>query len=265
MAGAIAYALTQPEAEALAVFAALGLGFAAPFTLIAMAPRLLGRLPRPGPWMEALKKALAFPMYGAAAWLLYVLTLQAGTTALAALLAAAVVLALAAWLYGAGQRARIGGRRPLVVWSLGALAAMVAIACAVGGVQAGAAPTPTAAEGPGLPEEPYSAERLAALQAEGRPVFVDFTAAWCITCQVNEKTSLTSAEVLDAFRRTHAAYLKADWTRRDAEIAQTLAAHGRAGVPLYLVYGKGGGDPQTLPQILTSGTVVAALNRAAGA
>ena len=267
MAGAIAYALTQPEAEALVVFAALGLGFAAPFTLIAMAPGLLAKLPRPGPWMEALKKTLAFPMYGAAAWLLYVLTLQAGTTAMAALLAAAVVLALAAWLYGAGQRARIVGRRPLVVWGLSALAAVIAIACAVEGVQAGSAPatTASAAASTGLPEEPYSAGRLAALQAEGRPVFVDFTAAWCITCQVNERTSLTSAEVLNAFKSTHAVYLKADWTRRDAEIAQTLAAHGRAGVPLYLVYAKGGGDPQTLPQILTSGTVVAALNKAAGA
>ncbi len=132
-------------------------------------------------------------------------------------------------------------------------------------MEAGAAPAQAASgSSAGLPEEPYSADRLAALQAQGRPVFVDFTAAWCITCQVNEKTSLTTKDVLDAFSRTHAVYLKADWTRRDAEIAQTLQAHGRAGVPLYLVYGKGGGDPVTLPQILTSGTVVAALNKAAG-
>ena len=267
MAGAIAYALTRPEAEALTVFAALGLGFAAPFTLIAMAPGLLGRLPRPGPWMEALKKALAFPMYGAAAWLLYVLTLQAGTTAMAALLAAAVVLALAAWLYGAGQRARLQGRRPFAVWSLSLLAAAAGIALTVGGLQAGAAPASAgAATAPGaLAEQPYSADRLAALQAAGTPVFVDFTAAWCITCQVNERTSLTTPEVLKAFQSTHAVYLKADWTLRDAEIAETLAAHGRAGVPLYLVYGKSGGEPQVLPQILTSGTVVAALNKAAGA
>ncbi len=266
MAGAIGYALTQSEAQALAVFAALGLGFAAPFTVIALGPGLLSRLPRPGPWMEALKKALAFPMYGAAAWLLYVLTLQAGTTAMAALLAAAVVLALAAWLYGAGQRAQIEGRRPLVVYGLSLLAAAAGIAVAIGGVQAGAAPLSTAAaSSAGLPEQPYSAEKLASLQAAGAPVFVDFTAAWCITCQVNERTSLTTPEVLSAFKSTHAVYLKADWTRRDAEIAQTLAAHGRAGVPLYLVYGKSGGDPQVLPQILTSGTVVAALKKAAGA
>ena len=265
MAGAIAYALTQPEAEALIVFAALGLGFAAPFTLIAMAPGLLGRLPRPGAWMEALKKAFAFPMYGAAAWLLYVLTLQAGTTAMAALLAAAVVLALAAWLYGAGQRAQIAGRRPFVVYGLSFLAAAAGIAFAVGGVEAGAAPATTGATSGSLAEQPWSAERLASLQAEGRPVFVDFTAAWCITCQVNERTSLTTPEVLKAFARTNAVYLKADWTRRDAAIAQTLAEHGRAGVPLYLVYGKAGGEPQTLPQILTSGTVVAALDKAAGA
>src|SRR6185312_2225060 len=104
MAGAIAYALTRPELEALIVFAALGLGFAAPFTLIALAPGLLRRLPRPGPWMEGLKKILAFPMYGAAAWLVWVLTVQAGDSALAALLAGGVALALAAWLYGAAQR-----------------------------------------------------------------------------------------------------------------------------------------------------------------
>jgi thiol:disulfide interchange protein DsbD len=266
MAGAIAYALTQPEAEALVVFAALGLGFAAPFTLIAMAPGLLGMLPRPGPWMEGLKKAFAFPMYGAAAWMLYVFILLSGpdlqqaAAATAPLLAAAVVLAFAAWLYGAGQRARIAGRRPLASWGFGLLAAAIAIACTVQGVQAAGAAPPAS-----LPEQPYSADRLAALQAAGTPVFVDFTAAWCITCQVNEKTSLTSPAVLSAFARTHAVYLKADWTRRDAGIAQTLQAHGRAGVPLYLVYGKGGGEPQTLPQILTSGTVVAALNKAAGA
>ena len=267
MAGAIAFALTRPEAQALLIFAALGLGFAAPFTVIAMFPGVLARLPRPGPWMEALKKALAFPMYGAAAWLLYVLTLQAGTTAMAGLLAAAVVLALAAWLYGAGQRAQIQGRRPVIVYGLSLLAAAAGIALAVGGVQAGAAPASaatTSAAG-ALPEQPYSADRLAALQTAGTPVFVDFTAAWCITCQVNERTSLTTPEVLKAFRSTHAVYLKADWTRRDAEIAQALAAHGRAGVPLYLVYGKSGGEPQVLPQILTPGTVVAALNKAAGA
>jgi thiol:disulfide interchange protein DsbD len=265
MAGAIAYALTRPEAEALIVFAALGLGFAAPFTLVALAPRLLGLLPRPGAWMEALKKALAFPMYGAAAWLLYVLTLQAGTTAMAALLAAAVILALAAWLYGAAQRAQLGGKRPFAVYGLSALALAAAIACAVGGVEAGAAPATAAATSASLPEQPYSPDRLAALRAEGRPVFVDFTAAWCITCQVNERTSLTTSEVLSAFKRTNAVYLKADWTRRDASIAEALAEHGRAGVPLYLVYGKDGGEAQVLPQILTSGAVVAALDKAAGA
>ncbi|HEX4095524.1 MAG TPA: thioredoxin family protein, partial [Caulobacteraceae bacterium] len=166
---------------------------------------------------------------------------------------------------GAGQRAQMSGGRPLVVYGLSLVAAAAGIAVAVGGVEAGAAPAASAASASsaGLPEEPYSADRLAALQAQGRPVFVDFTAAWCITCQVNEKTALTSQKVLDAFSRTHAVYLKADWTRSDPAITQALSAHGRAGVPLYLVYGKGGGDPATLPQILTSGTVVAALNKAA--
>lgn len=254
MAGAVAYALTRSEAEALVVFAGLGLGFAAPFTLLSFAPGLLRRLPRPGPWMEGFKKVLAFPMYGAAAWLLWVLAVQAGASAVAALLAAGVVLALAAWLYGAAQRAQLRGGRPAWLYALSALAGLAAVAAVSTGLGAPAA----------VAEEPFSEARLDQLQAQHKPVFVNFTAAWCITCQVNERAALSTQEVAQAFARTGAVYLKGDWTRRDPEIAEALAAHGRAGVPLYLVYGTDGADPQVLPQILTSGTVVGALDRAAG-
>jgi thiol:disulfide interchange protein DsbD len=267
MAGAIAWALTQSEPAALAVFAALGLGFAAPFTLLSFAPALLRRLPRPGPWMEALKKALAFPMYGAGAWLVWVATLQAGTTALAALLAAAVVLALAAWLYGAAQRAQARGSRPALIYAAAGLFALLAAGAAAAGLRAPAAAqaaaSTTAGAGSAIPEEPFSAARLDDLRAQGKPVFVNFTAAWCITCQVNERAALSSPEVAQAFARTGAVYLKADWTRRDPEIARALAAQGRAGVPLYLVYGSGGGAPQVLPQLLSQGTVISAIEKAA--
>jgi len=264
MASAIAYAFTQSEWAALAVFAALGLGFSAPFLLLCLLPPLRRRLPRPGPWMEALRKVLAFPMYGAAAWLAWVLTLQSGATALAALLAAAVALALGAWLYGWAQRRQASGRRPAALYALSLAAVVLAVAAAVAGVRAGPGAAAAApASGARLASEPFSPERVAALQAEGRPVFVDFTAAWCITCQVNEQVALSSPRVADAFAQADAAYLKADWTRRDPAIAQALAEHGRAGVPLYLVYDARGGEPAVLPQVLTEGTVISAVRKAA--
>jgi thiol:disulfide interchange protein DsbD len=265
MAGAIAYALTQSEGMALVIFAALGLGFAAPFTLLSFAPGLLRRLPPPGPWMEALKKVLAFPMYGAAAWLTWVMTLQAGTTALAALLAAGVALALAAWLYGAAQRSQISGRRPGALYVLSAASVAAAVALTFMGITVPAPMTPkSSGSSEAMAPEPFSPERLSELQAQGKPVFVNFTAAWCITCQVNEKAALSSPKVAQAFAQAGMAYLKGDWTRRDAVIARALAEHGRAGVPLYLVYGADGGEPQVLPQILTEGDVIAAVNKASG-
>jgi thiol:disulfide interchange protein DsbD len=211
--------------------------------------------------MDGLRKVLAFPMYGAAAWLLWVLTLQAGTTAMAGLLAAGVVMALAAWLYGAGQRAGAGGRRTLPAYGVSGLAALAAVGLAIAAARAPAQAAPAGAGA--LKAEAFTPTRVAELQAQGRPVFVDFTAAWCVTCQVNERVALSTAEVAAAFRRTNAAYVKADWTRQDPAIAEALAAHGRAGVPLYLVYASGGGEPQILPQLLSQDMVIRALDRAA--
>ncbi len=262
MAPALGWALTQSAAAALVVFSALGLGFALPFVLVAFVPGVLARLPKPGPWMAGFRKLLAFPMYGAAAWLAWVLTVQAGDIALARLFAAAVVVALAAWLAGIAQHRQAQGRGPLLP---GAGAGVLAAAALVAVVWPGYQPaTAVAAEAAAdIPYEAYSPERLAAARAEGRPVFVNFTAAWCITCKVNERTALTSAEVADAFQRTGTVYLKADWTLKDDVIAAELARHGRAGVPLYLVYGKGSADGVILPQILTGRTVVQALEAAA--
>jgi thiol:disulfide interchange protein len=267
MAPALGWALTQSAPAAIAVFLALGLGFAAPFALIAFIPGLLSRLPKPGPWMDAFKKLLAFPMYAAAAWLVWVLTLQSGETALARIFAAAVVLAFALWLLGAAQRRQAAGGRPLVLAGLGAALVVVAALAAVW-PNYGEGTAVAASEGGGgkadVPYEAYSPEKLAAARAAGKPVFVNFTAAWCVTCQVNERVALTSQAVADAFKQTGAVYLKADWTRKDAEIEAELAKHGRAGVPLYLVYGASGGDGVILPQILTEGLVVRALKDAQG-
>jgi thiol:disulfide interchange protein len=252
MGPALGWALTQTPIAALTVFLALGIGFAAPFVLVAFAPGLLSRLPRPGPWMELFRKGLAFPMYGAAAWLAWVLAQQAGAEDLAKLFAAAVVVALAAWLAGLAQRRAAQGGKPVVLTVGAGLLAALAVAAVVW-------PQDKAAE---LQSEPYSPARVAELRAEGRPVFVNYTAAWCVSCQVNDKVALSTHAVASAFARHKVAYLKADWTKRDATIAAELASHGRAGVPLYLVYGTNGGDGVILPSILTPDIVVKAVEAA---
>ena len=254
MGPALGWALTQDAAAALIVFLGLGLGFGAPFTLAAFAPGLLSRLPRPGPWMDTFKKLMAFPMYGASAWLVWVLAQQAGNEALARVLAASVVLALALWLLGVAQAMAGQGRKP---WVRGVVGAALLALAAVSVVW----PSWEPAKGE-LTAEVWSPERVAALQAEGKPVFVNFTAAWCVTCQVNEKVAFASPAVAKAFEKSGMVYLKGDWTRKDAVIEAELARHGRAGVPLYLVYPARGGDPVVLPQLLTEGLVLDAIKAA---
>ncbi|HEX6860712.1 MAG TPA: thioredoxin family protein [Caulobacteraceae bacterium] len=256
MASAIGVALTRSAPEALLVFAFLGLGLALPFVALSFAPSLFRKLPPPGPWMATLRRALAFPMYAAVAWLVWVLSRQGGDTGLARLLAAGLAVAIAAWLFGLGQR-RSDSRARFTLMSLAALGVVAAFVVVT--VPPYARPAETAE----LAGEAWSPERVARLRAEGRPVLVNFTAAWCITCQVNERAALATKEAADAFAATGAVYLTADWTNRDAAIAQALAEHGRAGVPLYLVYPAGGGEPKSLPQLLTSGMVAQALREAA--
>jgi thiol:disulfide interchange protein DsbD len=252
MGPAVGWALTQPAAAALSVFMALGLGFAAPFVAVAYAPGLLAALPQPGGWMDVFRKALAFPMYGAAAWLAWVLAQQAGAEDLAKLFAAGVVVALAAWLAGLAQKRAAAGGKALPLGLSAGLLAVLAVAAV-------AWPQAKAAE---MAAEAYSPARLAELQAQGRPVFVNYTAAWCVSCQVNDKVAISTHTVEAAFARHKVAYLKADWTKRDAVIAADLASHGRAGVPLYLVYGRGGGEAVILPSILTPDIVVRAVEAA---
>ena len=262
MAPALGWALTQDPASALAVFAGLGLGFAAPFTLAAFAPALLSRLPRPGAWMETFRRVMSFPMYAAAGWLAWVLTVQAGSDALARLLALAVVLALAAWLFGLAQHRQAAGKGAAAPALSGAVLALAALAGAVWPAYA----TPMASgEGAdaAIPYEAWSPEAVAAAQAAGKPVFVNFTAAWCVTCQVNERVAFSTPQAAAAFKAAGAVYLKADWTRKDAVIEAELAKHGRAGVPLYLVYPKSGGEPEILPQLLTPQILSAAVEKAA--
>jgi thiol:disulfide interchange protein len=254
MATAIGFALTQGTASALGVFFFLGLGFAAPFIAIGMSPALLRLLPKPGAWMLTFKQLLAFPMYGAAAWLVWVLAQQAGEIGLAAVLAAMVAFAFAAWAWSTSRNAGTRWR------GVGTVAALVGVLLAFAGVGfaegEGATTSAHVPSGGALHAQAYSPALLAQLRKENRPVFVDATAAWCITCLVNEKVALSSPAVADAFARSHTAYLVADWTKRDADITALLSEHGRSGVPLYLFYKPGAPAADVLPQILTPDAVL---------
>src|SRR6185437_4701326 len=240
MAAALGFAITQPALESLLIFLALGLGFAAPFIAIGLSPALLRLIPKPGPWMLAFKQVLAFPMYAAAVWLVWVLALQAGAGGVLATLAAMVLFAFAAWVWGASRNASVRWRS-------------IANVCAVLGFVAAQA-TESA-----LHAEPYSQARLDDLRAHNRAVFVNATAAWCITCLVNEKVALSSDEVKQAFAARKISYLVADWTNRNPEITKLLDANARSGVPLYLYYAPGASTPVVLPQVLTASEIVSAV------
>lgn len=252
MAAALGFALTQNTAIALMIFVCLGVGFASPFLLLAAWPRALGFIPKPGPWMLTFKQFLAFPMYGAAVWLVWVLAQEAGPRSVAIILAVFVALALAAWIWSKTRDLPAFGQRS------GAFAALLVIVCGLLGLSTLRETTPPVSTGSRLGQA-YSAAKLASLRASGRPVFVDATAAWCITCLVNEDAVLGQPSVKSAFASKHVAYLVADWTNQNPEITRLLKDNGRSGVPLYLYYPPHAATPQILPQILTENGVLSAL------
>jgi thiol:disulfide interchange protein DsbD len=248
MGAALGFAVTQSNSIAIGVFVALGAGFALPVLVLSIWPNWLRWLPPPGAWMERLRNALAFPMYAAAAWLLWVLSQQAGATVLGAALTGSVLLAFALWWLGQPSTNRL--RHLLVVFGfatagIGTAVLLTALADPQEGAIADA--------------ERWSEQRVRELQREGRAVLVNFTAAWCITCKVNEQVALSTDRVRDTLARRNIAYLKGDWTRRDAAITAALERHGRSGVPLYLLFPPVQGQPQILPQLLTEGLVLQAI------
>ena len=258
MGAAVGWALTQPWTSALLVFEALGLGLALPYLLLTLAPAWRRALPRPGPWMVHLERLLAFPLYATVAWLVWVVSQQAGPAGVAAALGGLVAIAFAAWLYQASRGARPRWRR---------VATAAGLALAFGAVGAAALDPRVDERGPAVAAreagwEPYSPARLAELRAAGTPVFVNVTAAWCITCLVNERVALRTAAVTGAFARKGVVTLKADWTTRDPDITRVLGSFGRSGVPLYLLYPPGSaGEPALLPQILSERIVLDATEK----
>ena len=246
MGSALGYALTQPAFEALAVFAALGIGMAAPMVAISMSDTARRWLPKPGAWMETLKQVMAFPLYLTAVWLLWVAGKQSGVDTMAAAAAGLVMLALGLTLLRGGATARIVG-----------LICMVS-AVMLGSVRGDATTSVGKGERDGIVA--WSPERLQTLRAQGTPVFVDVTADWCITCLANEQAVLFTDDMSRAFEAAGVTYMVADWTNYDPEIGVFVREHGRNGIPLYVMYpGNLQAAPTILPQLLTTNIVTEAL------
>lgn len=245
MAAALGAALVLPTPAALAIFAGLGLGLALPFLLIGFVPSLRTRLPKPGPWMARFQSILSVPMFLTAAALLWLLWRQTGSAGLVMGTAAALILSVVLVWIGrrqAGGKSAAWPGAALIVASLAVLPLL---------------PTAVPAASRNMVGEPFSEARLAALRAEGKPVFLYFTADWCLTCKVNEQAAIDRDDVQDAFAKAGIVTMVGDWTNADPAIGRFLEANGRSGVPYYVFYPKGGGGPQDLPQVLTPATLTA--------
>ena len=260
MGAAIGYALAQPAAITFAVFTALALGLAVPYTLLTLQPAWTRMLPRPGAWMEVVRHAVSVPIFLTVIWLAWVLANTYGATVLAALLLGFLLIAIAGWFLG---------RWPAKRWST-VIAALILIAVAGWNVLVPRAvvipefssdKVLTLRLDPGSSWQPWSQDTVSRYLSQGRPVFVDFTASWCLSCQVNERVALTKPEVMKGFADAHVVLLKADWTQHDDAITDTLAKLGRSGVPVYALYVPGEAQPRLLPEVLTPGIVTDALNK----
>ncbi len=255
MGAALGFAIDMPAPQALAVFAALGVGMALPYLLTAWVPAVVGWLPRPGAWMDTFRRAMAFPMFATVVWLVWVLGQQSGIDGAGALLALLVAGSSVVWALTLRGRTRIVIASVLIAFS-----AWLAGTIGPNVLRPMEAPAPVAGVGstPGALWQPWSAQRVQELTAQGKPVFVDFTAAWCVTCQYNKRNALQDAGVLADFDKRGVTLLRADWTRRDSAITTALAQLGRNGVPVYVLLAPGRA-PVVMSEILSVSELRAAL------
>jgi len=270
LGSALGFAFSQPAHFTLLVFFAVGFGMAIPYVILTSKPGWMKFLPKPGAWMETAKQFMGFLMMGTLVWLLYVLGKQLGMEAVVWMCAFLVVVALGCWLVGRFATLNASRRTFVLTW-------VAAVGLAVGGYFYFIAPTisagrviaegsPSTAEDGGIPWESFTVEKLDGALRGSKPVFVDFTAEWCLTCKVNEKTVLADRDVVEAFARNGVVAFKADWTNRNPDITRLLAKFGRSGVPLYVLFPAGKPDaPVVLPEVITAGIVIDALQQSGGA
>lgn len=249
MAAALGAALVLPLGAALAVFAGLGLGLAMPFLLIGFVPAIRSRMPKPGAWMKRFQRILSIPMFLTALALAWLLGQQLGTVGMTIGLATAMAAAMLLWWLGGRQRAGLGGLGVVTLGVVALLAGGLFSLPKKGAVQA----SPLAAKGRTVA---FDETRLAQLRAQGKPVFLYFTADWCLTCKVNEAAAIDRAEVATAFDKGGVVTMVGDWTNSDPAIGRFLESQGRSGVPLYLFY-PAGQNARELPQVLTPATLTA--------
>ncbi len=260
MAAAVGFALSQPAPQTVAVMLAMGLGLALPYLALTLTPALHRLMPKPGPWMDRLRQFLAFPMYASAVWMIWVLTQQTGADGVVYALGGMLLIAFAIWLLRLGAPSTIGGWLRRGGAAAAVLLAFSAVLKVGDGPATAASSSSTSASAMNFEGwERYSRARLDEALAANKPVFIDFTAAWCITCLVNERVALDTDTARRAFERSGTVKLKGDWTNRDPEITAMLKEYGRAGVPLYLHWSAGADRPTILPQILTETIVVSTL------
>jgi thiol:disulfide interchange protein len=255
MGAAIGYALAQPAIVTFSVFTAIALGLAVPYVALTLQPAWTRLLPKPGAWMEILRQAISVPIFCTVIWLAWVLAQAYGAAVLAALLVCLLLLAVAGWFLG---------RWPAQRWATAVAAVILLCVVSISAFAPGklaAAPEVQSGVQSQQQWEPWSQDALNKYQAQGRPVLVDFTASWCLSCQVNERVAFSHPAVKQALQAANVALLKADWTRHDETITQALAALDRSGVPAYALYAPGQSEPQMLPEVLTPGIVIDAVKK----
>jgi len=255
MGAAIGYALAQPAVVTFCVFTAIALGLAVPYVALTLQPAWTRLLPKPGAWMDILRQAVSVPIFGTVIWLAWVLAQAYGAAVLAALLACLLLLAIAGWFLG---------RWPARPWATVVAAAILLCVIGISAYAPGKLATATEAQTGSQAQqqwEPWSQDAVRKYQSQGRPVLVDFTASWCLSCQVNERIALGQPSVKQALQSANVALLKADWTRHDEAITQALAALDRSGVPAYALYAPGQSNPQMLPEVLTPGILINAVEK----
>jgi thiol:disulfide interchange protein DsbD len=262
MGSALGFAVTQPPFVSILIFTMLGVGMALPYVILSSFPSLLRFVPKPGPWMDTFKQIMAFFFLATVLWLAWVLQTQQGGDALLWVLAGLLVQSVGAWVWGRWNTPLRSTkvRRSAAVCATLLLLAGLAIAWQSG--KGEARPAGSSISSSTIQWVPYSAATLAELRSQNKPVFVDFTASWCLTCQVNERVVLSDADVVNAFERNKIVTMKADWTNRDAEITRALESFERNGVPFYVLYpADAQASPRTLPEILSKSIVLDAIEQ----